>query len=77
MFVLLGGGMRICLRRAWLVPIFYNLALFLKKFTIGPLENLNAEMDPGGRRHKSWRRGITSRRHGSRRRGPGFGQHIF
>ena len=44
-------------------PNFLQFGLFFwKKFTIGSLENLNAEIDPGGRRHESWRRGITWRR---------------
>jgi len=51
-------------------PIFYNLAFFRRNFSFGPLENLNSVLDPGSRRHASWHRGYTSRRHGSRRRAP-------
>ena len=46
---------------------FYNLILFLRKFTFTPVDDLNPDLDPGGRRREAWRRGYTSRRHGSRR----------
>ena len=49
--------------------IFYNLAIFLRKFTFGPKGDLNSSLDPRGRRQDSWRRGNTSRRHRSWRRG--------
>jgi hypothetical protein len=41
---------------------------FLKKITFRPLDEVNSTLDPGGRRHDSWRRGYTSRCRDSRRR---------
>jgi hypothetical protein len=50
-------------------PEFFTIwPFFEKKITFRPLGEVNSTLDPGGRRHDSWRRGYTSRRRDSRRR---------
>jgi hypothetical protein len=50
------------------VTEFFFQLYFLKIFTFGPLEILNASLDPDIRRHGLWRRGYTARRHSPWRR---------